>query len=365
MCPGLRTGTDYRCTVTFYHCWPDFRLLHGGIMLAGRLRSAATVLAAFLTVSACGGSDDSGSTDISPAQAQTVGQAAADQLGGLASGLTHFTTPGVGGLGAGFFAPQAPGGRIVSGTLSRLSPKVQSGLALIRADDCTPTQSDSTDTDHDGIPDDNIISFTLANCSSTDTTSEELVTISVTGSVRIQDGDDANTLFGYTVGITALTVTISDTVTGTPDLSVVVAGSFGADVQSTLAAANQNLRTSLRLNGTRVFGDHANWAVSYTPTGGTIDVGAGNLPAGDFTVNGSYDWVGDYAGATGDWSFSLQTPDPLAYDGSCEDQDWPFESGQLKGAISARRTVGFTIDYAGCGITGTITAYGLSAVRGI
>jgi hypothetical protein len=314
-------------------------------------------------MSACG-SDDSGSTDISPAQAQTVGQAAAEQLGGLTSGLTHFTTPGVGGLGAGFFAADAPGGRVLFRTLERLHPRVRSGLALIRAGDCTPTQSDSTDTDGDGIPNDNIITFTPGNCSSTDTSGASPVTVAVTGTVRIRDEDDANTLFGYGVGITALTVTISDTVSSTPDLAVAVSGTFGADVQSGLAAASQNLRTSLRLDGTRVFGDHANWAVSYAPTGGTIDVDAGSLPPGDFAVNGSYDWTGDYAGANGDWSFSLQTPAALSYDGSCEDAQWPFESGQLKGAISARRSVGFTIDYAGCGVTGTITAYGLSAIQG-
>lgn len=331
-------------------------------MRAGQL-GFLVVAGAAVVLTACGGGNDTGSTDISPAQAQTIGQAAAAQLGGLTSGLTHFTTPAVGGLGTGFFAPEAPGGKVVFRALSRLNPKVASGLALVRAGDCTPSQSDSTDTDHDGIPDDNIIVFTQANCSSTDTT--EQVTVTVTGTVRIQDLDDANTLFGYGVGISALTVSITDTVTSTPDIAVAVSGTFGADVQSAQANASQDLRSSLRLGGTRVFGDHANWAVSYTPATGTISPGNTTLPAGDFTVNGSYNWAGDYAGANGDWSFSLQTTSPLNYDGSCDDSDWPFESGQLQGAISARRSVGFTIDYAGCGVTGTITAYGLSAVRGI
>ena len=331
----------------------------------GKLRVAGAGLVAALALTACGGDDNTGSTDITPAQAAVVGAAAVEQLGGFASGLSHFSTPGVGGLGSGFFAPAAPGGRVLASNLGRLNPKIRRSLALLsRAPDCVPSQSDPADTDGDGIQDDNVVTFTAANCTFSDTTEQgEPLTVTVTGSVRIQDTDGATTLFGYQVGIAGFTVTVADTVSSTPDLSVSVTGTFDTDVRSSLANASQNLRTALRLDGTKVFGDHANWALGYTPTGGPITLGAETLPAGEFTVNGSYDWNGAYKTAEGDWSFSLQTPLALAWDGACEDDDWPFESGQLKGSITARRSVGFTVDYAGCGVIGTITAYGLTALR--
>jgi hypothetical protein len=312
-----------------------------------------------VALGACSGDGNTGSTDLTPAQAAVLGAAAVDQLGGLAAGLSHFSTPGIGGLAGGFFAPAAPGGRVLASTLGRLNPKVEGGLALLFRADCVPTESDPTDTDGDGIQDDNVVTFTTANCSFSDTTEGgEPLTVTVTGSVRIQDTDGATTLFGYRVGIARFTVTVKDTLTATPDLQVSVTGSYDANVGSTLANASESLRTALWLNGVRVFGDYANWALGYTPTGGTITLGAATLPAGEFTVNGSYDWSGAYNNAEGDWSFTLQTPLPLAWDGACDDPAWPFESGQLKGSITARRSVGFTVDYAGCGVIGTITAYG-------
>jgi hypothetical protein len=334
-------------------------------MAAGRLRTTGAGLAAVLAMAACGGSDNNGgNTDINPAQAEVIGQAAVEQLGGLANGLSHFTTPGIGGLASGFFAPSAAGGRVLLSSIGRLHPSIRRSLALLsRADDCTPSESSTTDTDGDGIPDDNLVTFTAANCAFSDTTETgEPLTFTVTGTVRIQDTDGASTLFGYQVGIAAFTVTVADTIGSTPDISVSVSGSFDANVQTALANASQNLRTSLRLNGTKVFGDHADWAVGYTPTAGGIDINAETLPPGEFTLNGSYNWNGDYGNANGDWSFSLQTTAPMVYDG-CDDDQWVFESGQLKGAISARQTVGFTVDYAGCGVPGTITAYGLTALR--
>jgi hypothetical protein len=335
------------------------------MVAVGKLRLVGTGMAAAMALAGCSGNDNSGSTDITPAQAAVIGSAAVDQLGGLANGLSHFNTPGVGGLGSGFFAPAAPGGRVLASALGRLNPRIGRSLALIaRADNCVPDESDATDTDGDGIQDDNVVTFTAANCTLADTTEQgEPLTVTVTGTVRIQDTDGINTLFGYRVGIAGFTVTVADTITGTPDLAVSVTGGFDADVQGSLANASQNLRTSLRLDGTRVFGDHANWALGYTPTTGTITLGSETLPAGDFTVNGSYDWNGAYNNAEGDWSFSLQTPLALAWDGSCDDDQWPFDSGQLKGSITARRSVGFTVDYAGCGMIGTITAYGITALR--
>ena len=75
------------------------------------LRLVGAGIAVAVALGACGGDDNNGTTDITPAQAAVVGGAAVHQLGGLANGLSHFNTPGVGGLASGFFAPAAPGGR--------------------------------------------------------------------------------------------------------------------------------------------------------------------------------------------------------------------------------------------------------------
>jgi hypothetical protein len=277
------------------------------------LRLVGAGIAVAVALGACGGDDNNGTTDITPAQAAVVGGAAVHQLGGLANGLSHFNTPAVGGLASGFFAPAAPaapGGRVLFSTLGRLHPLIGRSLGQIsRVADCTPDENDGTDTDGDGIQDDNVVTFSNANCSFSDTTNQgEPLTVTVHGQVRIQDTDDATTLFGYRVGIIGFTVTVSDTVTGTPDVSVTVTGTFDADVQGTLANASENLRTSLLLNGNKVVGDHANWALGYTPIAGTITLGSETLPAGSFTVNGSYDWNGDCNNAQGDWSFSRRRP---------------------------------------------------------
>ena len=325
-------------------------------MFAGRLGTGGTLLVAALAAGACGGGDDSGSTDLTPAQAETVGQAAADQVGGLAAGLTHFTTPGVGGLGAGFFSADAPGGAVVVRTLGRLHPAVAAGLGRIRAGDCTPTQSDSTDTDHDGIPDNNTISFTAGNCSFDDTTDVGMpVTIAVSGTVQLLDTDGATVFYGYHVGVASLTVTVTDTSGNT--VAAGLNGTLDASVAGDQATTSENLTSGLRLNGSKLYGDHTSLVVSYIPTGGTISPSAMQLPAGNLTLTGGYAWAGQLGSVKGDWSFVLDTPTPLSYDGSCDDDQYVFGSGQLKGAINLRRTIGFEVDYSGCGVPPTVTVF--------
>lgn len=324
-------------------------------MFGGRL-GLGTLACAAVMLTGCGGDDTSGNTDLNPAQAQTVGQAAADQLGGLASGFTHFNTPDVGGLGAGFFAPAAPGGRVIFRRLERLNPRIASGLALINAGNCTPSQSDSTDTDGDGIADDNTISFTLQNCSFPDTTDLGVpVTVSLTGTVRVLDTDGATVFYGYNVGVTALTLTVIDSGgnVGTARLN----GVYQAAVSGTQATTSENLTSVLKLNGASLYTDHTTFAIAYDPTGGTISPSATQLPAGDFTLTGAYAWSGQLGQVSGDWSFVLLTPTPLHYDGSCNDDHFVFASGRLRGAINLRKSIGFDVDYGGCGVEPTVTVF--------
>lgn len=331
-------------------------------MSGGRLRAACAGLLAALAIAACGGDEDKGSTDLTDQQAELLGSVAVGAVGNLTSSLTNFSTPGIGGLAGGFFGTAAATRRIVFGRMGATDARVKAALLRFRADECLPDESDDTDTDEDGVPDDDVATFTAANCTSTDSTSDNLVTTRFTGTVRVQDTDDTNTLFGYRVTITALTLTITDTVAGTADLSVAVTGVFNGDVQSALANANQDIRTTLRINGAKAVVEHSTFAVNYDPTSGTIALGDPTLPPGELTLNGSYNWNGNFAGADGDWSFSLTTPDPLVYQ-DCTDDQFVFEGGELQGVITLRRSIGFSATYSGCGIEPVVTLYSSSALR--
>lgn len=332
-------------------------------MSGGRLRALGVGLAAALAMAACGGDDDKAeSTDLTDQQAEVLGTVAVGAVGNLASSLTHFSTPGIGGLAGGFLTTSSAATRIVFGRMGSTDPKVKAALSVFRADECLPDESDETDSDEDGVPDDDVATFTAGNCTSTDSTSDNLVTTRFTGTIRIQDTDDANTLFGYRVGISAFTLTITDTVTSTADLSVSVTGSFDGDVQSALANATQDLRTTLRIDGKKAVVEHSAFAVNYDPTSAAIELGAETVPPGELTLNGSYSWDGSYAGAEGNWSFSLTTPDPLVYE-DCADDQFVFEGGELRGVITARRSIGFTAEYSGCGIEPTITVFSNTALR--
>ena len=322
-----------------------------------KLRLGITGLATAAILGACGG--DSGTdlaTDINDGQAQIIGQAAATQIGALASGLATFSSPAVAGLQEGFFAPQTATGRFFLHNLGRLHPRVRPALALLaRSETCAPTISDSTDSDGDGIRDNSTATFSTANCSVYD--SLTATTVTITGSINVQDTDDLNTQFGYHVGFTRFEVSFSDTSAQTADIAIGISGNFGADVTLLTATGTQDVRTHLDLGNTTVFRDDATWTVAYAPATGNIDPANTTLPAGDFTVDGTYAFSGDAGQSSAAWSFGVNTTAPLNYDGTCQDPDWPFESGTVDVFISARQTVGFTVTYAGCGTPGTIAAY--------
>ena len=314
-------------------------------------------LAAAFALGACG---DSGgpksSTTIDQSQAAVVGGAAAGQIGSLANGLITFNSPSIGGLGGGFFAPQSVSGRFLAATIGRRNPAMQRGLALLAsAGTCNPTVTNPTDTDGDGIADNNTITFSAANCTFLDSLTG--VQFSVTGTVHIQDTDDANTFYGYAIGFGSFAVTLSDTSGQSPDLSVSLTGSLGSDVGTGSATGSQNLRTSLRVGTSTVFADAAVWTLGYAPANGVIDPAATQLPAGGIDVNGSYSFTGDVGGRSETWSFGVRTNTSLQYDGSCTDDLSPFTNGTMDVYISANQTVGFTVAYGGCGAPVNITAY--------
>jgi len=320
-------------------------------------KRSALGLAAALALGACGGGDGGGgtSTSLDPAQAAVVGEVAATQVSGMASGLTNFNYSG-GSLGGGFFAPATPGGRLI-GALVKGAPSLRHRAAfqafVQRQDDCSPTVDDETDSDQDGVPDNALYTFA---CSFTDSITGD--DFSVTGTIGVQDVHDVANGFGFNITFTNFTFASSftDQQNNTTEFETEVDGSYGTDITTAAVGATQDVAWAFRLNGRRVFFSSWDWNVGFTPDAGTVDWVAADFPAGTFDINGDFIFSGDAGQDSGDWAFSLNTTNALVYDGSCALEP-PFASGTIEGAIIARTSVGFTINYTGCGSAETIAAF--------
>lgn len=308
-------------------------------------------------LSACG--DDGGpsaSTSISQAQAQILGEEAAGQVGALASSIATFGVSS--GSVGGEFLLRAPVSRLMQVAGKSAHPALRSALArLTGPEDCQPDVSDDTDTDADGIPDNAVLTF---DCQFVD--DDTGYPVAVTGGVSFQDTDGGTTLFGYTIGFDdfSLLATIPSQ-SGDQLLEFQFDGNTGVDVRSGVASAFEAITWRTRLNGDRILLVANDWDVSYTPESGTIDPGASTAPAGAFAVDGNFTWNGDFDGAGGNWGFSLDTTAPLEYNGTCDHERWPFDSGVVRGRINANQDVGFTVDYQGCGEVPTVTIFGIAS----
>ena len=97
-------------------------------------------------------------TTMDASEADVVGRQAADLLGPAAGGLMAFD-PDEAVLGLGFLFPTGPSGPSPRPLLAPIARALAGN-----APGCSPEQSDPTDTDGDGIYDDNTVTFTAANC---------------------------------------------------------------------------------------------------------------------------------------------------------------------------------------------------------
>jgi hypothetical protein len=311
-------------------------------------------LAGMLALGACGGGDGGGggSTTLDPNEAATVGGAAASQISAMTSGLVNFSSS-TGSLGGGFFAPASASGKIVDRVMQGLpSLATRQAFAKVRMDpNCTPAVDDETDSDSDGVPDDATYTF---NCSYTDPNDGSSFT--VTGTIGLLDSQDIATGFGFGISFNSFRFQFTfPGQNGNTVTDVTINGLYNADIVASGAGAAQDLTFVFRLNGQRVYFSSWDWAIDFTPTG-TIDFAAEDMPAGQFDISGAFVFQGDAGQDSGDWAFSLNTTSPLVYDGSCALEP-PFSSGTIEGAIVANTSVGFTINYTGCGQAETIAAF--------
>lgn len=319
-----------------------------------RLGHFAIAMAGMVVLGACGGDGGGGgnSTTIDQTQAAVVGDVAATQISSMTSSMVNFNSS-AGSLGGGFFAPSTATGRLIDGVMKAIpSPEHRQAFAMARLDpNCAPTPDDETDTDLDGIPDHTMYVF---DCSYTN--QQDGSSFTVTGTIHLFDSQDAANGFGFDINFEAFRFALSVPGQGGPTVTeVIVNGFYNVDVLAALAGASQDVSFVFRVNGRRVFLTSWDWAIDFTPTG-TIDFAAEDLPAGEWTINGDFLFAGEAGQDNGDWAFTLNTTAPLVYDGVCVNEP-PFESGTIEGAILGHTSVGFTINYTGCGQVETITAF--------
>ena len=323
-------------------------------MTLRNLRRFAMGLAGMLALGACGGGSGGGgaSTSSDANEAAVVGGAAASQISAMTSGLVNFSSS-TGSLGGGFFAPASASGKIIDRVMQGVpSISTRQAFARVRMDpNCTPAVDDETDSDSDGVPNDATYTF---NCSYTDINDGSSFT--VTGAINLNDSQDIANGFGFGITFTGFKFVFTfPGQNGNTVTEVVINGSYDADIIASGAGAAQDLTFVFRLNGRRVYFSSWDWAVNFTPSS-TIDFAAEDMPPGDFTISGDFVFQSEAEQDSGDWAFTLNTTSPLAYDGSCSLEP-PFSSGTIQGAIVGRTSVGFTIDYPGCGQVETISAF--------
>ncbi len=306
-------------------------------------------IVAIAALAACG-SDSTGSSSsdtMTAGEANNVGNTVGTLIDGAAASLASFSvddgtltdpdlSPGAAPRGRSIFlSALRAGARMGRG----LNPPLQADGGVL--DNCTPTISDTTDSDHDGIYNDATATFTAGNCTYVNGTG---TTVIATGSIRVQD---KGTIYGFQVNFNTLRYDLTN---GSASGSITITGSYSADVGSQAASVGQNLHVAVSSNSGSSATLSEAWSLAFDPDA-TIPGNATALPAGNFSIAGSFN-----ANVNGkSWSLILVSTNPLAYDGSCVDTP-VFGSGTIEGQIAAKRSHGFSIQFNGCGTEPTIGA---------
>lgn len=322
----------------------------------------ALTLAAALGLAACGSKGSTGpsfSNTISSADAASVGGNAASFAGDLASTFDFGTGPSIGlaasisprALGLLNGAWQATGAR---GTPFRVRGVMGAPPVMpISASGCngghfTVVSGDTTDSDHDGIPNNATVTI------SCDTTTSNGVTLSEHGTVHIQD---ISALYGYQFSVN-LTIVESHA-----DTSLTLSETGFDNATFTAASASDNLSFTIsdvsKIGANSTGGAvHENWDATFTPSGASLAVGS-PLPDGNIAFNGGF-YVTNAATSTQNFNFNILTTSPLHYVASCKaaNNDPVFDSGVIQGQFNGSATVGFTATFTACNTAPNVVGTG-------
>jgi hypothetical protein len=318
---------------------PRFRSLALGAALAG------------VGLAACSSSStgSSATTTMSADEAARVGDVAGSLINGAATSLVLFAIDD-GTLTDPSLAPSlAVRRRAPIMAVLRAGARLRAGMGPAIAasggilGDCSPTWSNTTDTDGDGIYDDATADFTASNCSYTNQAGQ---TVRVTGDIRLRDQGQ---IFGFIINFDGLYYEITgQSASGTLNIS----GTYTTNVGANQATSGESLHLDFTSSLDPPIQVSEAWSLTFTPDA-TIPGNATHLPAGTFDVAGSL----SIGRAGRNWALILVANDPLVYDGACTDKP-PFASGSLEGQIASARNHGFHLQFNGCGSNPTITALG-------
>jgi hypothetical protein len=291
-------------------------------------RLAAGLLATIvLGIPACGSdSNDENQSVITAAQATVVGQTIGSQMGNIP---TSFTAADI--QGGVFGAPRL-------GT--------HAGERSWRSSGPCPAIDDPTDADDDGVPDDAILTFLVADCT----------TIGLERSGTIHIVDPSTTTLGYNATITDFTLLFATS--GNPDsVLLVLDGTHNVTATTSVATLSENLVTTVSaLNNGQSFNGSTTsvWQAVFTAASGqTIDMGL-PLPDGSFNFSGTF----DYDVNEDHFVLDVTTMVPLVYDASCFFLGIPFTAGKIKAhPQGAAAKVFLTATFTACGELPTVQLF--------
>lgn len=226
---------------------------------------------------------------------------------------------------------------------------------------CNPDKSDpaDTDSDGDGVPDDQLLTYTAANCTVEDAGGVAGVTSVITGTMRVQDTDGGDVIFGYLVTYSDLLTTVQY-----PDGNISshsVDGHYEVATKANGATGEENLTYTSTRHDDPVAPDfnlqqRMVLSFSFAPTAAAIDPGTGLFPSGSYVIEGSFNAGGEYAGLNGSYDFTVSTEGPLDFNPACGAL---FNTGLLRfGLVASQGQTGFTIaPQESCSVFIDITAF--------
>jgi hypothetical protein len=207
-----------------------------------------------------------------------------------------------------------------------------------------PAVSNPTDSDHDGVPDDAVLSFTLPACRFVTGTD----TVEITGTVRLQDPVNSPppnmTAFGYVATFDHLRMHAGH---ANPDSDVTDTRSGTEAMMMNPQGLNQGHEFTISHEDAQgVAAIQDGWNAGFAPDPGATVVPGQPLPSGVFVING----MSSFARGGNGFQFIVGTAAPLRYDPSCPDSSPNrFRSGELRAHMASPQQQAFVrIVFADC-----------------
>jgi hypothetical protein len=295
-------------------------------MRSSLFRSAALATFAALALAACGDDSNAPTDEITADDAQNIGETSAALADEAITGLNAAFLDVTGG----YPGVLVTAGRLVPPSIRLSAPMLSLGRSI--PDGC-PDISSLTDSDGDGIPDDAVLTFTAADCT---TTYEDGAREVVTGVIRIQD---PGTTAGYDLTYDDWRVRYYDPGETSPVLNILINGHWVLLGTTTSRTLSQQTDINVAANGQSVTLT-SDFDAGFTATEpGTL---AWNQPLPDGSIQFNGDWT--IESPQGDFALGVETLAPLHFDPLC----FGITGGELMAVGSNGGSVDVT--WAGCGV---------------